>query len=299
MSSPAVGGFRRDARGLRRAFVNGLHDGRAIGGRRAVLLGGAQQADVLHRVDGHERRHLLLDDAAAPLRGVAEQQRAILAERHKPGVEVVEVRALGGEADDVACREELFVREQGRLGNADDQHLALAERAMPRHRLLVGDGVLDRHRPADPVVDVAPAPVGEIMVALVPLHVAVLVADAPQRALELGEIAGDRGGEHHLAERDAIERVVADDEALRMLRAADQRVRPVANAEQLCGDEVDPRRDLRQRPGFPDQPADQRSLVRTGCGGRGSRRMEQRRAGHEPEKSPSIGSLPHAGQAKA
>src|SRR5690242_21402783 len=53
------------------------------------------------------------------------------------------------------------------------------------------------------------------------------------------------------------ERIVANDEFLRAIRTADQRIGLIADAEQLARDEIDPLRDARQHPCLSDQPLDQ------------------------------------------
>src|SRR4051812_37546616 len=104
-----------------------------------------------------------------------------------------------------------------------------AELAVPGHGLVDHHRRLDGDRTADAVLDVALAPVGEIMIAAVVLHGAVVVTDTAERRLELLEIAGDGGRQYHLAKGDAIEGVVADDESLRKMGPTDQRVGPIAD----------------------------------------------------------------------
>ena len=74
----------------------------------------AHERDVAHLIGGEERLHLLVQHPAAALRGVAQQQLAVLAERDQTGVVEVEVGAPRNEADHVARREKLPVGKKRR-----------------------------------------------------------------------------------------------------------------------------------------------------------------------------------------
>src|SRR5581483_9252964 len=97
----------------------------ALRNRRAV--GGPQQRDVSHRIDGDEARHPLIEYAAMAERGRAEQQSTALAERDEAGVIVVEARTPRCEADDVARHQQLRVGQHGRFVDQTHRDTAPAE----------------------------------------------------------------------------------------------------------------------------------------------------------------------------
>ena len=64
-----------------------------------------QQRDIAHAVLRDEAVHALVEHAAAALRGVPQQQVAVVAEGDEADVEIIQIRPLRDEADDVAGRQ--------------------------------------------------------------------------------------------------------------------------------------------------------------------------------------------------
>src|SRR6185312_17111264 len=95
------------------------------------------------------------------------------------------------------------------------------EFVMPRHGLVDRHARPDRSPLANVIVDIAPAPVGEIMIALIVAHSAMIVTNSAQHGFEAIEIVRERRRQHHLAKRHAIERVVANDKTLGLMRPSD------------------------------------------------------------------------------
>src|SRR5438270_738189 len=74
-------------------------------------------------------------------------------------------------------------------GDGHEGHQVVAEFTVPRQRFVDLDRRLDHDWPADTGLNVAVAPVGEIIIALVVLHIAPAVADAAERGFEFRPIA--------------------------------------------------------------------------------------------------------------
>ena len=117
------------------------------------------------------------------------------------------------------------------------------------------------------------------MVALVPVHETLAVADVLQRGLEVARVMRARRRQHGLAEGDAIEGVVAHDELFRPARPADQRVAHVARAAQRGRNEIDALRNRRQGLRRRDQARHARF-----AGSRGHGANRQGRAACEPSQ---------------
>src|SRR5665647_3744972 len=118
------------------------------------------------------------------LRCMAQQQFAVFAKSDEADMEIIQVRLLRDEADDVAGRELRLVGQQCRARDDAHRKPASAERTVPidglfqRHRAIHGE------RPASLVLDVVLAPLEEIMIALAPGDDAVVVAYSLQSRLE-------------------------------------------------------------------------------------------------------------------
>ena len=131
-----------------------------------------------------ETLHALVQHAAVALRGVPQQQLAVVREGDKADVEIIQIRPPRDEADDVAGRQLVLVGEEH--GARDDAHgeAPPAERAMPIDRLVDVDRAVHGDPAAGLVLDVVLAPFEEIMIALEPVHDAVAIADLAQAVLE-------------------------------------------------------------------------------------------------------------------
>ncbi len=193
----------------------------------------------MHAIMRDEALHALVQHAAVAKRGVPQQQFAVGAEGDEADVEIIEVRPPRHEADDVAARQHGFIGEERIARNDPHVEAPPAERTMPIDRLF------DRHRAvhdngtAGLVLDIVLAPFEEIMIALEPIHVSVPVADFAQGVFERVHVARKRRRQHRLAISNAIEAVVAQHEAFRPVRPADQRVAAIAGAAQRGGNEID------------------------------------------------------------
>ena len=119
------------------------------------------------------------------------------------------------------------------------------------------------------------------MIALVPVHEALAIADVPQRGFEVARVMRARGRQHGFAEGDAIEGVVAQDEFFRPARPADQRVALVARAAQRGGDEIDALRNRRKGLRRRDQARHARFAGNRGPGAK----RQSRAAGDELQKA--------------
>ena len=140
----------------------------------------AQERHVVHVVHAHETIHAFVEHAAAAARRMAQQKFAVVVEGDEADMEEVEIRPFGDEADDVAgAQQRDAVHEHGARNDLHGKR-APTQRLVPIDRFFDFDRAVDGNVAADLVLDIVLAPFEKIMIALVPVHDAVAVADGAQ-----------------------------------------------------------------------------------------------------------------------
>src|SRR5437879_9301496 len=100
-------------------------------------------------------------------------------------MEIIEVRALRDEADDVAGNKLAFIGDQDLTRDHGHRKFATAEPALRRDAFLDIDRTVHRDPAAGFVLDVVLTPLEEIVITLAPGDDAVVVADRAQMRLEI------------------------------------------------------------------------------------------------------------------